>query len=166
MHIMSHPFDAVYSDVVMQKSVELLGEHHSIKLGISIEVGCHLTGVNTGIGSTCTCYCDGLTQQERQTAFQLALHRDAIGLYLPAVIVGAVIAKPYEISHLFLYLRAKLANYYELCIMNYELFCIFAARYEKDISIIDYMVGRNGPAGTEPRDAKRTAGSPPVQRDV
>jgi hypothetical protein len=44
------------------------------------------------------------------------------------VVVGAVVAKPYEISHLFPNLGAKLANNYELCIMNYELFCNFAAQ--------------------------------------
>jgi hypothetical protein len=59
----------------------------------------HATGVDTRVRTSSTCDADFLAQQQRQTVLQFALHRDAIGLDLPTMILRSVVTKPDKVPH-------------------------------------------------------------------
>ena len=99
VHIGSYRLYTVNTDVAGQQTVELHGKRVGQESGIGIEVGCHHTGMDTCIGTSGTRDADRLAQEERQAAFEFALHGDAVGLVLPTVIPFAIVAKPNEIAH-------------------------------------------------------------------
>ena len=87
---MSREQDAV------QAVYQLVGFHRN---PVGIEVGCHVSGMYAGIGSSCSHHLHFLSQKYGEGALQLLLHRIGIGLNLPTVVVGAVVTEEYEISH-------------------------------------------------------------------
>ncbi len=100
MHIVADGFYLADANVLRQQAIQLMGQivntHGKLP---DIEVSSHLTGMHTCISTTSTHHIDLLAQQQRQTALQLLLHRDAIGLNLPAVIARSVVTEPDKISH-------------------------------------------------------------------
>ena len=92
MHIIAHGFHRLYGYIVGQQAVQLITQLLAIDSALEVEVGHHHTGMNTGIGTSGTSNLDVGTQQQRQGSLQLLLHRDAVGLYLPAVKTGSVVA--------------------------------------------------------------------------
>ena len=98
MTLAVHLLDAFDGNVLMQQSVELLSQHGSVEVHIRVEVGSHAARMDARVRPSCSRHTDVLTQQQRQAALQLALHRHPVGLYLPPVILGAVIAEPNKIT--------------------------------------------------------------------
>ena len=58
----------------------------------------HLAGMYACIGTPRSCHVGWLAQQKGNSALELCLHGISIRLYLPAMIAGAVIAEPDEVS--------------------------------------------------------------------
>ena len=100
MHVWCNLMDTAYTDVVRQQTIEFHGERVWLEDCIRIEMGSHLTGMNTSISASSTRHTDGLTQQQREATLKFTLNCDAIGLYLPAMITFAIITKPNEIAHI------------------------------------------------------------------
>ena len=100
MHLRGYLPYFVYGDIAGQDAVQaiyqLVGFHRD---AVCIEVGCHVSGMYAGIGSSCSHHLHLLSQKYGEGALQLLLYRIGIGLNLPAVIVGAVVTEEYEISH-------------------------------------------------------------------
>ena len=61
-------------------------------------MGHHEPGVDTGIGSACSGDRSLVAQQGCQRFFELGLYGDAVGLYLPAVVSGAIEREVDEIA--------------------------------------------------------------------
>ena len=99
VHICADGFYPINANVLMKQSVQFVRQQLRVESRLRIEVGSHATGVYPCIGTSCSCDCHFLAQQQRQTTLQLALHRYAVGLYLPPVILRSVVAKPDKISH-------------------------------------------------------------------
>ena len=54
------------------------------------------------VRTSCPCHLYVLAQDERERTLQLALYGDAVGLHLPPVVSGSVVAEGYEVTHIFL----------------------------------------------------------------
>ena len=90
---------------------------------IPVKMRRHVSGMHTGIGSSCTHHLYLLSEKDGKGTLQLLLHRIGIGLNLPAVIVGSVVTKEYKISHCFsLKTTAKLLKKREIWYNNTEYF--------------------------------------------
>ena len=101
VHVWCNLMDTAYADVVRQQTIKFHSERVRLEVGIRIEMGSHRAGMNTSIGASGPRHTNGLAQKQREATLQFALHRDAIGLYLPPMIPFAIVAKPNEIAHIF-----------------------------------------------------------------
>ena len=92
VHAVGDGHDALHGDVSGQQPVEFVGKLPGVDGGIGVEMGHHHPGMDAGIGPAGTSHRRRAAQKCGERAFQLFLHRDAVGLYLPAMKTGAVIA--------------------------------------------------------------------------
>ena len=102
MRIRTYGLHTLHGNVGWKYAVELVSKALAIYLLLGIEVGNHLQGMHTSIGATGTRDRGILAQERGEGLGQGLLHGDAVGLYLPTVIVGAVVGKGDEMSHLIL----------------------------------------------------------------
>ena len=91
-------------NIAWQQAVQLVHQLDAINFSVGLKMCRHPTCVYAGICTSCTYNAYRLTQYCGQGFLQFFLHRIAIGLYLPAMIVGSVVCKLYKISthHFFL----------------------------------------------------------------
>ena len=99
MQVIRHAANTTDGNIVRQKLIEFVSQLPTVNLSVDIEMGHHHTGVNTCIGTPCPCHRNITTEQQRQRSLQLMLHRVAVGLYLPAMITGTIVAESDKISH-------------------------------------------------------------------
>ena len=97
--VVGHTLNPADGDVAGQQLVQLIGQLPTVNLTGRIEVGHHHAGMDAGIRAPCSCHDNFTTQQQRQGPLQARLHGVAVGLYLPPVVAGAVVAESYKISH-------------------------------------------------------------------
>ena len=98
MHIGSHRLNAKHRNVARQDSVQPISQLLTVGNAVELEMRHHFPCVHTSVGTPCTDNRHGTTQHFGQGILQLFLHGIAIGLYLPTVIIGAVVTKVYEES--------------------------------------------------------------------
>ena len=91
VHVAIHGLYAVDGDVVGQHAVHAISQLVCVDTVLAIKVGHHPAGMNASVGPAGTRHSRLRTQQRGQDALQLGLYRVAVGLYLPAMIVGSVV---------------------------------------------------------------------------
>ena len=95
-------YDTVNGYIARHHAVELISQLGSVYLRVPIKMSHHGTGMYPGIRTTGAHHLNGFSEQGRQSALQHLLDRQAIGLYLPAMIGCAVKAEidKITVSHL------------------------------------------------------------------
>lgn len=111
VHAVGHRKNVMDRDVAGQDAIQAI--HHLVarerkpvrtirsrlwRSTLPVEVRRHLACMNPRVGAPCADHLDVFSQQNRQATLQLLLHRVGIGLNLPAMIVGAIIAKGNKVS--------------------------------------------------------------------
>ena len=99
VHIVADRLDAMDGNVGRHDAVEAVAHLLMVDRLGDIKVCSHVAGMDTRIGAPGSDDTDITAENERQAALKLALDGDGIGLYLPAVVAGAVVGEMDEISH-------------------------------------------------------------------
>ena len=92
MEVVGHSFYLLHGNVLRQQLVQLIGQLLPVDVAAGVEVSHHHRGMHAGISAAGPRQLHVGTQDERQGALQLALHRDAVWLHLPAMKARAVVA--------------------------------------------------------------------------
>ena len=92
MERIAHSFHPLNADVARQQLVQFIGKLLAVDFRIRVEMGHHHPCMHTGIGAPGTRGVYLCTQQQRQAPVQFALHRNAVGLHLPAMKSCPVVA--------------------------------------------------------------------------
>ena len=99
MHPVFHLLSLLNGNILWKKFVQLISQLLCIKLALIVEMSHHHASMHTCIRPAGSCHTDLLPKQKREATLQFCLHRDAVGLYLPAMIACAIVAQGDEISH-------------------------------------------------------------------
>lgn len=96
VHVTSNGEYRADGNIAWQQAVQLVHQLDAINFSVGLKMCRHPTCVYAGICTSCTYNAYRLTQYCGQGFLQFFLHRIAIGLYLPAMIVGSVVCKLYK----------------------------------------------------------------------
>ena len=91
MSIARHRAYQLHGNVGRKQTIQFICETFTINLLTSIEMGYHLLCMYPRISATSSHYRNFFTKECRECPFQAFLHRDAIRLYLPAMIGCTII---------------------------------------------------------------------------
>jgi hypothetical protein len=91
MHIISYRLYALHRYILWKYLVQPIGKLGAIKLLFKIKMSHHHPGMHTSICPTGSNHLCLLSKQGGECLLQRFLHTDTIGLYLPPMIVCAVV---------------------------------------------------------------------------
>ena len=98
VHVFCHLTDILCRYVARKQAVESIDQLRPVYFPVKVEMCRHIPGMHSGIGSTGTHNLYLRAKNCCQSLLEFLLHGVSVWLYLPTVIIGAVIGKANEIS--------------------------------------------------------------------